>query len=127
MSYSRRSRREFDRRLTAKNKRIQRKKETVTKELSGKLGHDPFEEVDERKKYLFIHFRKSGLKMAPTRTWKFMGCMVRTTVDNLILAGFGYVLKIKDWTVRSNEKPEDAWGNYVVRLSKYIHIDREIK
>lgn len=89
--------------------------------INEKVGKDVFEEVNESKSYLFglIKYKLSGLKIAPTNTWRYGNFMVRKTIDSVFLAGFGYVLKIKDWRVRSESKPKEAKGNYIIKLNKY--------
>ena len=112
------SRREIKRKATKQLKRVEAKEKILTKKIMSQTGENPFETVNESKSYWFINYFKTGLKMFPTHTYR-VGCfMLRYNPENIFLAGFGYVLKIKDWTIRSKKKPIGAIGNYLFEFRK---------
>jgi len=79
---------------------------------------DAFEEIKEWKKYWFGYRLIKGPKIAPTTTYRFGTLMIRFNIENLFIAWFGYVLKIKDWTLRSKIKPKGSFFNYVFTFRK---------
>jgi hypothetical protein len=116
---NRRQRRDIKKTASKKLTGVERKMNTVKKKVMNKFGQDPFEEVNERKTYLgFIKYFKTGLKMFPTHTYRIGSFMYRYNLENTFIAWFGYVLKIKDWKIRSKVKPNGAIGKYLIEFRK---------
>jgi hypothetical protein len=116
---NRRQRRDIKKTASKKLTVTERKMNTIKNKVMSVHGQDPFEEVNERKTYFrFINYFKTGLKMFPTHTYRLGSFMYRYNPENTFIAWFGYVLKIKDWTLRSKVKPPQAIGKYLIDFRK---------
>jgi len=121
---NRRNRRSISKKAKKEYKKALIKKDRINSRLIEMGIHDGLEEINEFSRYWLFTKRVKGPKIAPTTTYRFKGLfkglMERFNVENLYIGWFGYVLKIKNWTIRSKYKPKGAVWRYVFTFRKRV-------
>ncbi len=79
---------------------------------------DPFEEVYEFKNLFIGHYKKWGLRIVPFREVSILGIAFTHRYDTLVISFLNLSLMIKNWTIRSNNKPNGAIGNFLIKFGK---------
>jgi|GEM_PF-1995467 len=115
---NRKQRRSINTRAKKVCKKSLLKKGRIQKRLDSIGFPNGMEEVNEYKKMWIGYIRITGPKAVPTTTYRLGRLMIRYNIENLYIALFGYVLKIKNWTIRTKLKPRGSFFNYVVTLRK---------
>lgn len=117
---NRRTRRSILGDLKKDQKRVEAQKHDIVKNYSNVLGHNPFDEVRIFRKYWFIDYSETGLKLAPVKTWGIKKFMFRTAYDYFAFFMFGYVIKFHNMNKR---KPEpDTKFNIGIQLYKFSQV-----
>lgn len=121
---NRRQRRSVNKEAKKEYKIILNKKSRIENRLINLGIENPLGELNEFKSFWLFNRRITGFKVTPTVTYRFKGLlnglMIRTTIENLYIAWFGYVLKIKNWTIRSKYRPKGAIWKYVFTFRKKV-------
>lgn len=119
---NRRQRRHNKKILNKEYDKLSIKKEKLSKKLSKNLElmgiKNGFETVKDYKSFWFGSRLIKGPKMAPTTTWRIRGLMIRYNIENLYIGLFGWVLKIRNWTIRSKIKPKGSFFKWSISFYK---------
>ena len=114
---NRRNRRSVISSLKKDQKNIYAREKILTEQHTKTFGHNPFMEVFEKKKYWFVEYSKTGLSVAPSKTWKIRNFIFRIAYDHVLFGWFGYVLKFQNLAKR---KPhDDVKLELLVTIYKY--------
>jgi len=112
--------------LLDKSRTIKRKTQIVEKVYEEKYG-EGLREIKQFKKIGPIRYLKAGFRDAPDTTIKIWNFMFRYRrilgkIETISVAGFGYVLYARNWSVRIGFRPKGYKG-----IGKWIFWSKEAR